>query len=146
MRVHKNKDVEHEALTDKDEGNCSIQVETCPTSSQNHLRCCPGLNKRTIIIIFFTLFSIVFICMFVMLALLLQNNNVAELKHNGVKHQKSNEKDNQIRLEIVTEHTENKVVLDKNTNNDLGSPMSKLNLGELRGIKITHFMHTFTMV
>ena len=133
MRVHKNNDVEHEALTEKADGNCSIQVDTCQTNGQNHRRCFPGLNKRTIIIIFFTLFSIIFILMFVMLSLLLHNNNkVTDFNHNEAKRQKNNVGDQKTRLDIVTEHFENKMVLDKNANAEVDSPISKLNLGEPR--------------
>ena len=72
--MHKNKDVEHEALTMNVERNCSIQVDTCQTNGQNHRRCFSGRDKRTIAIIFFSLLSIVSLLSLVLCSVLLQNN------------------------------------------------------------------------
>ena len=126
MRMHKNKDVEHEALTMNVERNCSIQVDTCQTNGQNHRRCFSGRDKRTIAIIFFSLLSIVSLLLLVLCSVLLQNNNeLSDSTHNGVEHQKSNDKISKIELQIITERVENKEILDSNRKLDINLPKGK---------------------
>ena len=126
MRMHKNKDVEHEALTVNDERNGSIQVNRCQKNGQNHRRSFSGLDKRTILIIFFSVISIVSLLLFILLSLLLQNNNDAnDFNDNGVKHQISSDRASKIYLQVATERFENQEYLNDVTKLDLDIPIGK---------------------
>ena len=126
MRMHKNKDVEHEALTLNDERNGSLQVNRCQKNGQNHRRSFSGLDKRTILIIFFSLISIVSLLLFILLSLLLQNNNEAnDFNDSGVQHQQSNYENSKIFLPVATERFENQEYLNDVTKLDLDNPIGK---------------------
>ena len=126
MRMHKNKDVEHEALTVNDERNGSIQVNRCQKNGQTHRRSFSGLDKRTILIIFFSLISIVSLLLLILLSLLLQNNNEAnDFNDNGVQHQQSSDKNSKIYLQVATERFENQEYLNDVTKLDVDFPIGK---------------------
>ena len=126
MRMHKNKDVEHEALTVNDERNGSIQVNRCQKNGQTHRRSFSGLDKRTILIIFFSLISIVSLLLFILLSLLLQNNNDAnDFNDDGVKHKISSDRGNKIHLQIATERFGNQEYLNAVTKLDIDTPIGK---------------------
>ena len=124
--MHKNKDVEQEALTINDERSCSIQVDTCQKNGQNHQRFFCGQDKRTVLIVFFSLISIVCFLMLILLSFLLQNSNEANnFISNGVESQKGDEKFNKIYLEVTTEQFKNKTGLDHDTKLNLHIPIGK---------------------
>ena len=126
MRMHKNKDVEHEALTVNDERNGSIQVNRCQKNGQNHRRSFSGLDKRTILIIFFSLISIVSLLLLILLSLLLQNNNDAnDFNDDGIKHKISSDRASKIHLQIATERFGNQEYLNAVTKLDLDTPIGK---------------------